>query len=465
LLLAVLALSTIFLPYDLAPSGMWVQAANEQAVPLARILLSASPPNTAGIADLVNYSDAAKLEGLDLFRLGNVTLYIRATARLQMLVFDAHGALLGRTGHVAFPDGGQPFDVGTIPALQSPLQAALSGVGDPDYLVTVGDSGSQWAVAVPVFGSGDSQLLGAVAYVVESMPTEEEISMHTLQLVGRSLLLFLLGAAFLGTIFGFLTARGMAHRFQRLSAATDAWSEGDFSEYIDDPTGDEISQLAERFNSMAAQLHRLLARRREMAISEERNRLARDLHDSAKQQALAASFQLGTAITLFDRDPQGARRHLLEADSLVDSVRKELTDLIHELRPPAMSERSFAETVNEYAIEWAHQNEIAVDVNLWGQGQLSLEVEQTLFRIMQEALANVARHSGARTAMLTLSTRPDSVTLTIVDDGCGFDTGDPPSQGMGLQSMRERAGSLNGELTVASGPGRGTSVSVTLPTG
>ncbi len=140
-----------------------------------------------------------------------------------------------------------------------------------------------------------------------------------------------------------------------------------------------------------------------MAVSEERNRLARDLHDSAKQQALAASFQLGTVITLFDRDPQSAKDHLMEADNLIDSVRKELTDLIHELRPPMMNGQGFAETMNEYGIEWAHQNEIEIDVNVQGGDELPLEIKQTLYRITQEALANIARHSAASSAGVSLN--------------------------------------------------------------
>ena len=80
-----------------------------------------------------------------------------------------------------------------------------------------------------------------------------------------------------------------------------------------------------------------------MAVSEERNRLARDLHDSAKQQALAASFELGTALTLYDLDPGGAKNHLVEADALVDSVRTELTNLVDELRPQSMDGQDFSE--------------------------------------------------------------------------------------------------------------------------
>jgi NarL family two-component system sensor histidine kinase LiaS len=266
----------------------------------------------------------------------------------------------------------------------------------------------------------------------------------------------------MGTIFGSVTAKGMAKRLQRVSSASEAWSRGDFSEFIEDAAGDEISQVAQRLNRMAEQLQSLLTQRQAMAVSEERNRLARDLHDSAKQQALAASFQLGTAITLFERDPQAAREHLAEADALVDAVRKELTDLILELRPQAMDGQSLADVLKEYAIDWAHRSEIEIEVKVQECGSLSLESEQTLYRIAQEALANVARHSAADHVDLRLSGEAGVVTLEIADDGCGFDPRGEHA-GIGLASMRERAEALNGKLVIESEPGRGTRISVTLP--
>jgi NarL family two-component system sensor histidine kinase LiaS len=281
-------------------------------------------------------------------------------------------------------------------------------------------------------------------------------------LVSWSLLVFLLAAGLVGTMFGSVTASGMVKRLQRVSSASEAWSRGDFTAFIEDSVGDEISQLAHRLNRMAEQLQSLLTQRQAMAISEERNRLARDLHDSAKQQALAASFQLGTAITLFERDPQAAREHLAEADALVDAVRKELTDLIHELRPQTMDGRNLADVLKEYAIDWAHRTGIEIEVNVQEQGPLPLESEQTPYRIAQEALANVARHSAANHADLLLSDGPGGVTMEIADDGCGFDPRGEHA-GMGLVSMRERAEALNGEVVIESEPGRGTRICVALP--
>jgi NarL family two-component system sensor histidine kinase LiaS len=199
-----------------------------------------------------------------------------------------------------------------------------------------------------------------------------------------------------------------------------------------------------------------------MAISEERNRLARDLHDSAKQGALAASFELGTALTLFERDPGGAKKHLLEAETLVDGVRKELTNLVHELRPQLINGQDFSDFLTDYATDWSHRNGIALNIALAETGELPIETRETLFRIAQEALANLARHSLAGQADLILERGADTVTMMIKDNGCGFD---PAAQhgGLGLYSMRERAEVCGGSFMVRSSPGQGTQIVVSLP--
>jgi NarL family two-component system sensor histidine kinase LiaS len=199
-----------------------------------------------------------------------------------------------------------------------------------------------------------------------------------------------------------------------------------------------------------------------MAVSEERNRLARDLHDSAKQQALAASFQIGTALTLYESDPQNAKKHLVEADALVDSVRNELTILVQELRPQSLEGQDFSEILKEYTFDWSQRCGIEINVNVEGSDQPSLETKEALFRIAQEALANVARHSSASSVEISLKYESNLVTMMIQDNGIGFDI-NAAHNGLGLSSMRERTGVLSGSFTVMSEPGQGTQIIVTLP--
>lgn len=198
-----------------------------------------------------------------------------------------------------------------------------------------------------------------------------------------------------------------------------------------------------------------------MAVSEERNRLARNLHDSAKQQALAASFELGTALTMYERDPQEAKEHLLAADALVDIVRKELANLVAELRPHPVNEQNFCDSLKAYAEDWSQRSEMALEMDI-EEGNLSLDQCEALFRIAQEALANTARHSSASRVVMRLQYERNRVIFELKDNGCGFDP-QASHAGIGMSSMRERAEACGGSITIASAPGEGTQICVILP--
>ena len=202
-------------------------------------------------------------------------------------------------------------------------------------------------------------------------------------------------------------------------------------------------------------------RAEQSAVSAERNRLARDLHDSAKQQAFAVSAQLGAALSLFDEDPNKAKEHLAEADRLADKVRLELTDLIQELHPIGLDDHGLVPTLHEYVYEWEKQNGIHADLIVEAERVLSDEIESALFRIVQGALSNVSRHSQAMNVELKLIYESEYVIMTISDDGNGFET-EQRHQGLGLRSMRERVELLNGEFSIVSEIGKGTRITVKL---
>ena len=466
-----LLFSIILVPRDYLTPEVWAQVVRREWGSLWSYVLAQPNVDTGLVALTLRMGDSTlpprhfQASHFEPFRIGHMLFQMRTIGTGDVLLVGADGTLLGITSPERFPTAqvGQPIAPDILPGLQEPLEAALAGEEDPDRLYVAIKPDQEFFFIVPVRDEQDIQrVLGAGIVYIENLPTDRRLPADLVALVIRSLLVFLLAAGLVGTIFGSVTANGMVKRLQCVSSASEAWSQGDFSEFIEDSVGDEISQVAQRLNRMAEQLQSLLTQRQAMAVSQERNRLARDLHDSAKQQALAASFQLGTAITLFERDPQAAREHLVEADALVDAVRKELTDLIHELRPQTMDGQNLADVLREYAVEWAHRSEITIEVNVQEPGPLSLEIEQTLYRIAQETLANVARHSAANHVDLLLRDEDGMVTMEIADDGCGFD---PRAEhaGMGLASMRERAGALNGDVVIESEPGRGTHVSVTLP--
>jgi NarL family two-component system sensor histidine kinase LiaS len=270
-------------------------------------------------------------------------------------------------------------------------------------------------------------------------------------------------AAFLGTIFGFFTAWGLTRRLRRLALAAQSWSQGDFSVVTRDRSKDELGQLSRELNDMAAQLESLIQAKGEFATLEARNRFARDLHDSVKQQVFATSLQIAAARALIERDTQSAEHHLSQADELVRQAQKELNVLIAEMRPAALEGKGLASALREYVGRWSQGAEIPADLRVQGERETPLEVEQTLFRVAQEALANVARHSGAEHAEVDLIYTASTVTLRVADDGRGFDPAQGPGGGFGLQSMRERLVRLGGHVDVESTPGKGTHVTCVCP--
>lgn len=430
---------------------------NRDFVPSLRPYLEESPPDVEGIAAWLERDSTSS-------DLGRVPVFDEFTINLNqdgVLVVGSDEQLLGMQPYALVETAtvGQRLPADAMPGLAAPLKAALAGEGD--FTRQYARPGNSIVIAIPVWGDAEERVLG-VLVVSYSMPTPVGILGELTPLFGISLIGFTIPAGVLGTIFGLLTARGLVRRLNRLSEATRAWSRGNFSVFVDDPSGDELGQLASRLNRMAEQLQNLLDTRRELAVVEERNRLARDLHDSAKQQAFAVAAQIGTARALLKHNPEAAESHLIEAERLTYELRRELTNLIQELRPAMLQGKGLAAALREYAADWSRQNRITLEMRIQGERVLPLEIEQTIFRIVQEALANVARHSEASSGEIGLVYTGDDITLSVSDDGRGFDVNAGHS-GFGLGSMQERVRALGGNLSIESVPGKGTHVSCTVP--
>jgi signal transduction histidine kinase len=211
-------------------------------------------------------------------------------------------------------------------------------------------------------------------------------------------------------------------------------------------------QLLAELQSAQRQLH-------DLAVAEERNRLARDLHDSVKQQIFATTMQLGAARVLLQRNPHPVQAHVVEAEQLAQQAGAELSLLIHELRPVALGDKGLAAALHAYSTDWSRQTGIAAAVEARGEHPLPPATEHALLRVVQEALANVARHSHATTVTIDLTYADDAVTLLMTDNGQGFDS-TTASKGVGLNSMRERVEALGGRVQVVSQPDAGTTIFV-----
>jgi len=275
-------------------------------------------------------------------------------------------------------------------------------------------------------------------------------------------LYFILLAGVVGTLTGLLITRNVTRRLRRITQAAQAWSNGEFAVEVRDPTPDEIGQLGQDLNGMAEQLRALLATREELAVVEERNRLARDLHDSIKQNVFATALLVGAARTHLPPDALPAQTYLAEAEALAEQTRQELTALIRELRPARLEDKGLAVVLRDYAAGWSRRMGIAVATQVQGERVIALDIEEALFRVAQEALANIAHHSRARHATIHLIWDGAQVRLTIADDGAGFDVAHANGRGVGLASMRERVAAHNGSLHLASTKGA-TTVEAIIP--
>ena len=220
--------------------------------------------------------------------------------------------------------------------------------------------------------------------------------------------------------------------------------------------------LKKQVDERTREIETLFEQTKELAIVEERNRLARDLHDSAKQKAFAALAQLGAVRSMLTRDPNTAKSHLDVVEDLVYEVIQELTFLIQEMYPIALKEKGLLAVLFEYLYEWENRNNIHVHLNANQEQRLPLETEQALYRITQESLANVARHSHASLVNVDLSYNGETVEMLIGDNGCGFHVDQKPA-GVGLRTMQERASMIGGRLEIDSAPGNGTRIRVCAP--
>ncbi len=367
---------------------------------------------------------------------------------------------------------GKPFRTRSSSGLgyESILEAAQSG--DKNYYAqsyTLQDG--SYVVAFPLRKTDSDPISAIVIYTLKPLTfaTPTNLSVYSTFFLIVAVLMLLVALP-VGAVFGWLASRGLRHRLGSLSAVTRSWSRGDFSVQPHDRSGDEIGELTRNLTSMAEQLQALLHTRDELARVEERNRLARDLHDTVKQQTYAARMQLSAARNVLVADPPAAAQHLESALQLNRETQQELRLIIEELRPAELEGKGLAEAVREYAARWQQHTGVKVETVVRGDRSLPLDVEQALYRVLQEALSNVSRHAEAESVRIELNVAPERLALTVADDGRGFEPAAVAANSLGLMSMRQRLEAIGGTLKVASTLSAGTTVtaeveSTSIPVG
>jgi signal transduction histidine kinase len=217
--------------------------------------------------------------------------------------------------------------------------------------------------------------------------------------------------------------------------------------------------------AVAIENARLLERSRELSIVEERNRLARELHDAVNQKLFALVLGAESASTLLERDTDAAGQQITRLGELAQEALEELRGLIFELRPASLEEEGLAATLRKEVAMLERVHERDIELRITGATKAAPETEGEVLRIAQEALGNALRHADAERIELRLQGRDGRLTVTVADDGVGFDPQAPGlrSRRLGLTSMEERARALGGTLAVVSRPGEGTTVTLEVP--
>jgi signal transduction histidine kinase len=351
----------------------------------------------------------------------------------------------------------KPFNINDV-GLATIVDRAL--VGDKNYFAqAMRRPDGSYLVSFPLRKSDYAPVVAIVIYAVKPLEfaTLTNLEIYRTFFIVTAIVMFVVALP-VGAVFGWLVSRGLRKRLGDLSAASQAWSLGDFSVTPRDSSGDEIGELTRNLNGMAEQLQTLLSTRDELVRVEERNRLARDLHDTVKQQTYAARMQLSAAKNLMESNPQAAAEHIESALQLNRETQQELKLIIDELRPAALKGKGLVQALEEYAGRWQEHTGITVNTTVSGGRSLPLDVEQVLYRVLQESLSNVARHAEADSVDLGLSMAPDKVTLTVADNGRGFEPDAVSPNSLGLASMQQRLGEINGTLAIDSAPEAGTKI-------
>jgi signal transduction histidine kinase len=298
---------------------------------------------------------------------------------------------------------------------------------------------------------------------------------------GHLVILGLLAGALVGTIAA-MAARSVQGQLESMERTVDAWLRGNLALRLGDQSHSTIGRISGKLDQLVEHLEedeqdldrlgrsnvRLTDQVRALAVVEERNRLARELHDSVKQHLFSlamTSSAVRTRLESLDGEasmPPATRGEIeemvREMETAAQTAQRETTRLIEDLRPAPLQERGLVAALNDYTLLFGARQHLLVYLDVQcADLQLPALVTETLYRVAQEALHNVARHARATRVDVHLTCAADRVTLVIEDNGVGFDTRQT-RRGLGISSMQERLIAAGGRLGVRSEPGTGTVV-------
>lgn len=329
------------------------------------------------------------------------------------------------------------------------------------------EEGMVWDVAVPIF-SGQA---GVARVGISDHSLRQTMTLLTAQL-GVTILAILAINLLAATLLTWILTRPIIG----LVEATRTIAQGDFSPRVRRWADDEIGDLAEAFNHMAVELGRTdeLRQEREQlrrqllegvitAQEDERRRIARELHDSTSQSL--TSLKVGLRNLEHQCHECAQRPHLMDMHRVVDVTLDEVHALAVQLRPAVLDDLGLEAALERYIRQWQARHHLPVDLLVHlGDQRLPEGLETALYRIIQEAFTNIARHAQAHTVSVLVERKQQEVVVVIEDDGLGFEPAQVNKDGhLGLLGMQERAELVGGRLTIESATGKGCSLFIRMP--
>ena len=224
-----------------------------------------------------------------------------------------------------------------------------------------------------------------------------------------------------------------------------------------------LRRRAEQARSRERELRLLYEQAQELAALQERQRLARELHDSVSQALYGISLGAHTAGEALESDPEQAMASIEYVIALAGAGLAEMRALIFELRPESLEIEGLVAALTRQVAVLRTRYKLTVDATLDNEPDLPLEVKHALYRIAQEALHNIVKHARASTVALQLAQQGNEIILQVRDNGKGFDPARPFPGHFGVRSIEERVAKMGGTLTIESVPGQGTCIDVRVP--
>ncbi|TDQ40480.1 HAMP domain-containing sensor histidine kinase [Aureibacillus halotolerans] len=288
--------------------------------------------------------------------------------------------------------------------------------------------------------------------------------------------LMILGCSFIGAMSGYILGNLFKKRIELFSQSILDLERGNFTKLIPDLGDDEFGEMAKQLNAMASRIEAQIASLQKLsneraewsdgmkqkAVNEERQRLARELHDAVSQQLFAISM-MSSALQQTIADDSPAQKQIEAVERMAGTAQSEMRALLLHLRPAHLEGKGLVEGLEELLMELHSKQEVDIEWHMGSPSHIPKGVEDHLFRVSQEALSNILRHSQASKILFKVTTVQKQLRIEIADNGIGFNVEQQRTSSYGLKTMQERIIEVGGVLEIHSLPNKGTTIHIKVP--